>query len=379
MYYFVGVKFNLSLQVPAFLTGEPVLRCLGICWLVTKLICYPLWMADRFFPLVPVHELLLQTPAFIHAIIFGLSLICMALLVFFPRKHIAIVLLLLEIIACLLDQNRWQAWEWFFVFLLAAYVFIREEKSRIFSWQLIIIGLYFFSGLSKCNSSFINNVWKELFLNQFAGVVHTDTWVLRMGYLLPLLEIGSAIALTYKLTVKPAVWVLIVLQVISLLVFSKINTVIVPWNMLMPVVVFILFYQNGLLVMGRKLWKPVSVKILVLSWWILSCLQLAGITNQYDLGYMFNRRTAYMYICTDDLHARLKLGDNFMYTRNLLPCADALSVYQWSMREMNSPPYPEKWVYKIIAGEWNKLYPGGKSRFFLVSGGVRREVREIWP
>ena len=330
-----------------------------------------------------MNEVLLQAPAIIHTIIFGLSLICMSLLVFFPSKRIAIVLLVLEIIACLLDQNRLQLWEYVFVFLLATFVFIREERSRVFSWQLIIIGFYLFSGLNAFNSSFINQVWKELYMKQFAGVSHAGAWELRMGYLLPLLEIASAIALCFRRTVKPAMWVLIVLHLINLVVFGpfgiRINPVIWPWNVFMPGLVFILFYKKGVMFSDRQVWKPAFIKIVLLCWWILPLLQLAGLRNQYLAGFVYNRNVDYMYICTDDLGAGLKLGDCFKYSKDLLPCTTTLSVYDWGRQEMHVAPIPEMSVYKSIAHEWNKLYPGGKSRFFLVRGGVRREVREIWP
>ena len=376
------MKFNVAFRVPGLFRGEPIVRSLALCWVITKLLCYQLWMADRFFPLVPVNDSLLQVPAYFHTIVFGLSLFCMAVLVVFPRKQLAIVLLFLEVIACLFDQNRWQTWEWFFVFLLAAYVFIRDKRARIFSWQLIIIGLYLFSGLSKCNSSFINNVWKELFLKQFAGAGQTSTWVLRMGYLLPILEIASAVFLCFNRSVKMGVLILIAMHLVNLVVFGPLgistNSTIWPWNIFMPILLVLLFYKGGISFSERNLWKPLFTTLVLLCWWVLPGLQLAGLwNNKYLPCNLYSGKTNYMYICSDDLHARLRLTDCFTYTKFMLPCADALSVYQWSMREMNSPPFPEERVYKALAREWNKWYPGGNNRFFLVSGGVKREVREI--
>lgn len=361
---------------------DPIVRCVALCWLITKLICYPLWMADRFFPLAPVNEILLKAPAYLHTVIFCLSLICLVLLVIVPRKQMAIALLLLEAVACLLDQNRWQPWEYLFLFFLAAFVFIKDIKSRDFSWQLIIIGFYFFSGLSKCNSNFIIQVWKEQYLKQLSGMVHADAVLLRMGYVLPLLELGSAVALCFKRSTRVGVMVLIALHLINLVVYglfaSSTSSTLLPWNVVMPVLLVLLFYREGVSFSKREIWKPLFIKLVLLCWWIIPCLQLAGVWEcKYFSGSLYSGKTNYMYICTEDLSARLRLTDYFIFTKYLLPCSTALSVYQWGIKEMKAPPFPAEGVYETIALRWNTWYPDGKNRFFLVGGGVKKSVRPL--
>ena len=39
-------------------------------WLIAKILSYKLWIADRFFPIIPPFNFLLIIPNFIHTILF---------------------------------------------------------------------------------------------------------------------------------------------------------------------------------------------------------------------------------------------------------------------------------------------------------------------
>ena len=375
----------MQLQLPShqltILKRDLIIKCVCVCWIITKLLCYNLWLAYRLFPLAPVHDVLQYVPTSVHAIIFWLSLLCMGLLILFPRKKIVVVLLVAELLSCMLDQNRWQPWEYQFLCMLAVFVFIEDEKKRRLSWQLIIVGIYFFSGLSKCSSNFIHNVWQVLLLQQYFGVNHIGIWLSRAGYLIPFIEMFAGIALCFGRTRKMAVWLLCAMHLFNLLVFGpaglNINAVIWPWNILMPVLLFGLFYKDGIHFFDKVLWRPVYTWVMLLCWWILPWLQLWGLWDKYLSGVLYSGSVEYMYICTDDLPARLHLSSGFVYTAKAIPCADALSVYKWGMQEMNTAPYPEPRVYRSIANAWNKLYPNPTNRFYLVRAGFSMQVKEL--
>ena len=353
------------------------------CWLVTKLICYKLWLASRFFPLVPVHNALQSVPPMLHTLLFAVSLVCMLLVWIFPNRKVAIILLVSELLSCMLDQNRWQPWEYQFLCMLGAFVFITDEKKRVQAWQIIMVGIYFFSGLGKCSSYFIRNVWDYLFLKQLAGIHDAGPWLLRAGYMIPLLEMLAAVALCFKPTRKAAVWFLSAMHLLILLVFGpaalNINAVIWPWNILMPLLLTGLFYNLPLHLFKRATLKPVYTMLMLLAWWIMPWLQLAGLWDNYLSGGLYSGRNQQLFICTNDLGASYRLSNSITIASKGMECNSAISVYKWAVQEMNTPPYPEPRVFKAISAHWNKTYPKAINRFYLFRAGFISETRPLFP
>ena len=358
-----------------------IVKWVCLVWLVTKLLCYKLWLSDRLFPLVPVHDSLAALPASLHLMLLCLSVFCMALFLFYPNKKIIIFLLLAEILSCLLDQNRWQPWEYQFICMLAAYVLINDENKCRFSWQLIIISLYFFSGLYKCNNNFIHNVWNRLLLRQVLGVSDIGPWLSRAGYLIPFIEMLAALALCFTVTRKPAVWLLIAMHLLNLLLLGPagagINSVIWPWNILMPVLLFGIFYNDNLNFINSILWKPVFTWLLLIGWWILPWLQLGGYWDKYLSGVLYSGNKEYLYICTNDTTVRQQLKNSIVPKKKNLPCTDAISVYLWGMMEINTAPYPEARVYKAIVKAWIKRYHNPSDQFYIYRPGYKIEVKSF--
>lgn len=358
-----------------------IVRLVCTCWIITKLLCYKLWLAYRFFPLVPVHDALHVIPPVIHLLLLCISLTGMAGFVFFPSKKMGWVILIAEVLACLLDQNRWQPWEYQFLCMLGAYLFIENENKKQFCWQAILVGLYFFSGLNKCDHHFIYNVWNNLLLKNLAGIAQPGTWLLRAGYCIPMIEMFAAIALCFGRSRNLAAWLLVLMHIFNLLVFGPLglrtNEVIWPWNLLMPILVISLFYKKNAGHFTLPLMKPIYTIIILIAWWALPWLQLAGYWDKYLSGVLYSGRVEYLYICTDDLNAHYRLSGCFTKSQEKMECITALSVYQWGMQEMNSAPYPEKRVYRSIAADFNKLYPKAVNHFYLYRGGFSKKITEF--
>ena len=362
---------------------EIIVKWISCCWLVTKLLCYKLWLANRLFPLVPVHDALAGLPTLVHTILLGLSILCMALLLFFPYKKLVIFLLILELLSCLLDQNRWQPWEYQFICMLAVYVCIKEKNHCRFSWQLIFIALYFFSGLYKCNNNFIHNVWNRLLLRQVFGVSEIGTWLTRIGYGIPIIEMLSGLALFFTRTRKPAVVVLVAMHILNLVLLGPagvgINSVIWPWNILMPVLLLVLFYKDDTSFTLPFLWKPLFTRLVLVCWWVLPWLQPLGYWDKNLSGVLYSGNKEYLYICTGDTAVKQQLKNSIVLQKKNLPCTDAISVYQWAMMEINVAPYPQERIYKAIVKAWIKRYHHPADRFYIYQPGYTIEVRPLLP
>jgi len=363
-----------------YFDSRKVLRMICITWFITKIICYKLWFADRLFPLVPVHEILSSLPPLLHSSLFICSMACMVMLVFFPDKKIALLLLLFELLSCCLDQNRWQPWEYQFIFMLLVYTFLKEENVIRFSWQLIIAGLYFFSGVSKLNSAFIHDIWQHLMLKRWLGIGPVNIWVIRAGYSLPLVEMLAGAGLLVKKIRRLSILVLCCMHLLILVMLGptglNLNAVIWPWNLLMPVLLFYLFYDTSFYL------KPVYFRNVLLwpvlfCWWILPWFQFGGYWDKYLSSVLYSGGVEQLFICTGNPVAQKQLAPYFDSTFRIIPCSTSLSVYNWGIKEMRTVPYPEPRVFKAIIQAWKKSYPGGADRFYLYKPGFAPRVEEI--
>ena len=358
-----------------------IIRLICIAWFVTKLICYKLWLADRLFPLVPMHDSLTMLPSVLHSILFLISLGSILLLSISPNKKIAVLLLTAEVLSCMLDQNRWQPSEYQFIFMLLVYVSYKDEKQVRFSWQLIMAGIFFFSGLGKLNSAFIHDVWQNLILHRWLGIRSVNSLVLLAGYALPLIEMIAAVCLLMRKTRKPAVWVLTLMHAFILLMLGPIglnsNTDIWPWNVLMPLLLFSLFYDRSFEYNKRFFRKPLAWLVL-LCWWVLPWFQPAGYWDKYLSSVLFSGGTEQLYICTNNPSAKKEMAVYMDKEFRVIPCTPVLSVYKWSVMEMKTAPYPEKRVYRAIMDAWKKRYPGNTDRFYMYKPGFAYTVEEVY-
>lgn len=352
-------------------------------WIITKFICYPLWLGDRDFPIVPVHDILLQLPAYWHAMLFWGTVFLMAAGIVFPRKKIMAAIVLLELISCLLDQNRWQPWEYQFLFMLAAYVFIKGEEHLITAWQIVLLGLYFFSGLNKLNAAFIHDVWNGLLLRNWLGIYTTDVFIFRLGYALPLVEMAAAILLCFARFRKWGLFILIGMHIMIFLVFGPLglnrNEVIWPWNILMPVILILLFYRRSFLPLRSFFRQPFSWLVLA-CFCILPWLHLAGRWDHYLSFTLYSGGIPHLYICTDDAAALHEMSVFMGTSRNgMIPCRFPVGVSQWGIKVMKTAAYPQQRVYRSIARQWKKQHPNAAVKFYIYTSGFKPTLRELIP
>lgn len=348
-----------------------IMRLLAFCWLIIKLLCYKLWLANRPFPLVPVHESLLGIPNSIHSVFFAVILFALLALLFFPdKKWLYFLLITAEIASCLLDQNRWKPWEYQFMFMLLPLVFLKDEKKIKISWQIIVVGLYFFSGLSKCNSGFILRVWNYLMLHEWMGITTQNPWVYRLGYLMPLIEMAAGIALLFNRSRKWAVWILSFMHVMLIIMLGPpagmYYNVIWPWNLLMIFILIHLFYRNNFDFLLLKQ-KRLLVWLIAFFWWVMPWLNLTGYWDDYFSSSLYSGKTQSLYICTSNMKIRKAYVAYFKATSNDQACDSMLSVYEWSMHTMNVAPNPEQRIYRSIIHQWTlRNDTAGTDRFFIL-------------
>ncbi len=357
-----------------------VLRIISIAWICSKLICFRLWGANRLFPLVPVHDSLSNIPPFVHGFLFGLSLLLMFLFLFFPGRKMAAFIILPELFSCCLDQNRWQPWEYFFLFMLLAYVFTKREKELPGTWLLIMAGLYFFGGIGKMNTAFIHDTWKYLMLHRWLDISTNNIWVTRSGYLLPLLEMLAGLGLLVKQSRKISILILIGMHLVILLMLGpaglNINHVVWPWNTALAILLLLIFYSAQQISFTIPADKP-FVWVVLLCWWILPWFRFTGHWDRYLSSVLYSGGVEQLFICTESKAAVGDMGSYMDPSFSVIPCSPVLSVYNWGIKEMRTAPYPEPRIRNAIIKAWKEKYPGSNHRFYIYKPGFAYTVKEL--
>ena len=107
-------------------------RLTAIFWVIAKIISLKLWLSTRFFPTFPVFEFLRAVPPIIHLLLLATSLITLLLLLFKPPTfYFIIIVFASEFVSCMLDQNRWQPWEYQYIFTLFIILLNRKTPTYI--------------------------------------------------------------------------------------------------------------------------------------------------------------------------------------------------------------------------------------------------------
>ncbi|MDT0293801.1 DoxX family membrane protein [Mesonia ostreae] len=175
-------------------------------------ISFPLWTQDRLFPLLPVFKFL-NLPSFIGNYLIYVLLGVLTSLLFFPKKITVSLALLLLLALGLEDQMRWQPWVYIYLLFFLGFIFRIPPSNRLFYFRLLLISIYFWSGIHKINSNFVDHIFIPMARDVF--MLHLPKYRI-IGYGVSLLEISIGIGLAFKLTQRYAFFALCALHMIIL-------------------------------------------------------------------------------------------------------------------------------------------------------------------
>ena len=282
-------------------------------------------------------------------------------------------MLIIELFSCALDQNRWQPWEYQYLFTLFVFIVYKNKTEYIIpSITCILIAIYFYSAVNKFNSGFLSSVWSDMILHHYlklnkASVEHHTLYY--AGYALPLIELICSIALLFRSTKKLAACFLIAMHLFNLALLGPFglhyNKIVWPWNVLMIILLWMIFIQRN--TKTEFAWKKISL-VVAICWIILPALHVAGWWDSYLSSDLYSGNTASMIICVDSIDNQPE-ARFFSKHNSLSVCKNGqqLSIQNWAMSEMNVPVYPEERVYQYIKNDWLNKYPFLHSTFYIKS------------
>jgi hypothetical protein len=324
-----------------------------------------LWFgAGRSLPRAPIIELL---PGFISAHDYLLSILLLIALVLStissrPRRYLfSVALLTMSLV--LLDQTRLQPWVYQYAIILTLLACappgaVDGESGGpvVAANQLVVAMLYFWSGAQKLSWSFGHEVVPALLESTRIHLSPT------IASYVPAAAIGVAIcetliggALLFRKTRQAAVLSALIMHFIVLLtlVTAWRNSVVWPWNIGMMLMVMLLFRRSDRQ-LGRQQWRVSDrlyhlPKLVLVLCGVLPALSFAGWWDLYLSAALYSGRTpvAVMHISPGARDRFPITAQQQMFTTSrgelMLP------FYEWSLSELNVPPYPEVRVYRQLA------------------------------
>ena len=314
-----------------------------LMYLMYKAISVSLWInINRQFPLLPVFPIpddLLQP---LDLVVNTLSVLFILLIALFPRrKIILLVWIILELSSLAFDQMRWQPLPFqVIVFFIAVYFSPKRAISFLYA---ILVATYFYSGLHKLNPGFNNIIWSKHLLMDWLNVpaeIAYYKWVKLCGYGIGMTELLLGLGLLTRW--RKYAQIGLVLMHIFLLAFllnTGKNAVIIPWNILM-ILYLSYFWLTQSQRSIRYLWKPISLRLLMIVIFILPILRFVDAYPPYFSYDLYSGNDEHMFLYTDDArfsrYADARFTDHYVIERNY-----AVSMTNWALHELHVPVPPD--------------------------------------
>lgn len=366
---------------------KPVIVITAFFWFIAKLISYKLWTSDRSFPLAPLFGFLDDLPMWYHLFFFCVSMCCLVVLILRPVISIVLILFLSEFFSCMADQNRWQPWEYQYLFIMLMLLLNRKHLNYFIpAVGVIIISIYFYSGISKLNNGFLQSAWSNLLLQRFFGITNVTSInspvLYYSGYGIGGMEIACAAGLIFRRSKKIAAGILIGVHCFNLLLLGpwgvNYNKIVWPWNLAMIgflYFIFLRFHKSyDLLYPLKNGWN----KLVVICWGILPMLYYFNCWDTYLSFVLYSGNVKEMIICiknSNDASAK-KLAPYYANDyRKFCDGNKMIMATKWALGEMNVPMYPEKRIYLQIKKSFIQKYPFTAPKFFILYRYRKEELK----
>jgi len=320
-----------------------------------------LWFdLGRSFPRAPI----VTSITLRHDFVISIALVVTLILSAIKRRYLA-ASVVLTIVLVFLDQARLQPWVYQYAIMLALLAFAVNGKAILAANQIVVATLYFWSGLQKLSWSFVHEVAPALV--ESAGIRLSSRYLTTIAVAIAIGETLIGVGLLLRRTRRIAVVLACLMHSIILftLIYSRLNTVVWPWNVAMMAITVVLFWRNEETPFAEMAYLP---KAAMLICGLLPALSFIGAWDLYLSGALYSGKSpvAVMRI-TESLRDRLPAtasGITFRTNRGEL----MLPFYEWSLAELNVPAYPEVRVYRQLARQLCALDTDLQANALIVKG-----------
>lgn len=337
-------------------------------FLLGLLMSCKLWVPDRFFPHIPIPFISIKFNGLIGSLALLMLIVSLLGSIFYKSRVWSVLIIFSTIVLALLDQMRLQPWVYLYFTILTCLVLTGQQSGRENAFlncvQTICVGIYFWSGLHKFNSAFLDytftSILETLFLIRDKELL---LFLRNIGYVLPLVEIICGVLLFLPKTRLVGIYIVVALHMAILIFVSPLginkNFIVIPWNLAMISIVFISFYKTkNQILKWEGIYKLRILKsVTMLLFWILPFLNFFSMWDSYLSFSLYSDKANKYFIAIEqsEVHKIDKRLIPFFVELPNVKGGNLIDVNKWSMTELNVPFYPEDRIFKKLSESFCKL------------------------
>lgn len=282
-----------------------------------------------------------------------------------PKKFLIIIIVLVLLLS-FFDQLHLQPWVYQYLLIFTVYFWHdwknddEAAKNRTIGLvQIVIAGIYCWSGLQKLNFSFSHDVLPSLLMpiqNLFSSLQIPIGF---LGIVIPITEFSIGCGLMFRKTRNIAVVFAILMHfmILSLLIAKNYNSIVWFWNLTLIFVVIFAFWKNDIslkeVLATEKLSARKAIVLLAVS---LPLLNFFGYWDSFLSGAYYSGNTEIPAIkINKEVYEKLPVVAKSVVFQTQTTKEKILPPFEWSIADTNTPVYLEERVFRKIFADVCKL------------------------
>lgn len=346
----------------AFTKSNIISVLIIITFFVQVIISKELWIpSEREFPVVSFFSWLpLSLGKTVDIFLLVVMATSIVVLLLKPEQKKSLLLFIIPgLFLVLEDVTRLQPWFYLYLIMLLILSFEakigKEKVIQFLQWTLI--ALYFWGGFNKFTIAFAWEVFPWFTTpmgigeSYHLGFHNLNTFPLPsanyVAYFIPVFEISIPFLLFFKKTRLIGLVFILATHLFSLYAIGpwghNWNQIVWPWNILMPILSFILFFDKNIIASIQQQKELVKSKVGLVLIAFLFFLPLIGFWGYWDKGLSFHlysgnaNEMEFYFSGYDEGLAKSSMATHLYYDKNT--DFSLMKVESWAIEELGAPMY----------------------------------------
>jgi hypothetical protein len=290
----------------------------------------------------------------------SILVISLITLIFSKRPKIFLtVAIACLILLCFFDHLRLQPWVYQYLLILTVFCSHNRKTDSesaaaetVGLVQIIIAGIYVWSGIQKMNFNFSHEILPSLLIpiqNLFPTLQLPFGF---FGIVIPLTESLIGCGLFFRKTRNIAVCSAVLMHsiILSLLIAKDYNSIVWIWNLTLIFAVIFAFWQNPVSLketIFKRKFKP--IKLMVFAAVLLPILSFFGWWDMFLSGAYYSGNVEIPVIqINENVFEKLSPTAKSTVFRTKSTGEMMLPLFEWSIADTNDPVYLEQRVFKQV-------------------------------
>jgi hypothetical protein len=281
------------------------------------------------------------------------------------------------VVLCFFDHLRLQPWIYQYLLILTVFYshdWKTESESdvneKVGLVQIIIAGIYVWSGIQKMNFNFSHEILPSLFIPLQDLFPSFQLPFGFLGIVIPLTESLIGCGLFFRKTRNIAVCFAVLMHsiILSLLIAKDYNSIVWIWNLTLIFAVIFAFWQNPVSLketIFKGKFKP--IKLIIFAAVLLPILSFFGWWDMFLSGAYYSGNVEIPVVrINENVFEKLSPIAKSTVFRTKSTGEMMLPLFEWSIADTNAPVYLEQRVFKQIMSKICNLADDDKTSLELI-------------